>query len=403
MRAKRTHLIKISQAAAGLLFVFCSTGLSSVEALSNNALAGYWALNESTQGATAADSSGNGNAAAPHGTSGGPAPSAAVPSAISFPDPYSSNFNGAQYLAAPDSSSLDNTNAMSVSAWVRFANVSGNQTIAAKWQVGVKQQWVLQLNGGHISFWTGDGGTGQDNLASATIIAANTWYNIVASDSNGNKNLFINGSLDTSDTSATSLGVAGGTPLTIGGKQNSSGTYFEFLDGNIDDVRVYNQALSFAGQQAIAAGIDIDPSAPTLTNKTENLYPNQQVITNVISGAGDNPDPLSLSIETAPIHGNASANTANGTITYQPDEGYVGADSLSYSICSPLFVLFCSTASINYSTSPGESVNSTATPHVPDTGYGGPSVNLDLPNTLLVLSGGLIVTGAILSKSARKP
>ncbi|HVV66778.1 MAG TPA: LamG-like jellyroll fold domain-containing protein [Candidatus Saccharimonadales bacterium] len=402
MRAKRKHLIKIGQVVAVLLFIFCSTGLSSAGALSNNALAGYWALNESTQGASAADSSGNDNTAAPHGTSGGPAPSAAVPPAISFPDPYSSNFNGGQYLAAPDSSSLDSTNAMSVSAWVRFANVSGNQTIAAKWQVGVKQQWVLQLNGGHISFWTGNGSTGQDNLASATTIAANTWYNIVASDSNGNKDLFINGSLDTSDTSASSLGVASGTPLTIGGKQNSSGTYFEFLNGNIDDVRVYNQALSFAGQQAVNAGVNIDPSAPTLNNKTENLQLNQQVTTNVINGAGDNPDPLSLSIKTAPIHGNANANTANGTITYQPDEGYIGADSLSYSICSPLFVFFCSTASINYSTSPGSSVNSATTPRAPDTGHGSPHENLNLPSILSALSCGLIVTGAALSKSARK-
>jgi len=117
--------------------------------------------------------------------------------------------------------------------------------------------------------------------------------------------------------------------------------------------------------------IDLPP-APSLTNQTISLSRSNSNTTNVVDGVVGNPDVSSLSIVSAPAHGNTSVS--NGTILYTPNSSFVGDDSLAYSLCSIYDSSVCSSADIFYQ------VTAVGDP-APDTGYGQPKNN-NLSNIL---------------------
>lgn len=334
----------LSFAAVGIALIF---QILPAQATSASNLVGYWKFDESTAGATATDSSGNGNNLTPVNS---PAPTTDIPGAMNaaIPDSHSASFNGStQYFTVADNSSLDSTGAVSVSTWVKFNNTSGNQTIMAKWQVGVHQQWVLQLNSGHISWWTGDGYSGANELASSTAITAGTWYHLVATATSGSKQLYINGTLDASNT-AGAMGVAAGTPLTIGSKPSSSGTFFEYLNGEVDDARVYSRVLSDTEASSLATGSE----ANTLTGGS--------AITNELGSSSAITDLQVTSTATDPTvyvkmyvgQGTISLDTATGLTFYGADGSSLGssqpANSASLHIGGSLSDVNADLATLHY-------------------------------------------------------
>jgi hypothetical protein len=115
--------------------------------------------------------------------------------------------------------------------------------MVAKWYTGVQQQFVLQYNVDNlIGWWTGNGSTGGNVLESTGSPQPGHWYFIVATISGTSKKLYINGVLDNSGTGS-AIG-ANGVELTIGAKKNSGGAYFEPFNGSMDEVRIYNRALT---------------------------------------------------------------------------------------------------------------------------------------------------------------
>lgn len=152
------------------------------------------------------------------------------------------SFDGTtDYVTVPDTSAL-NLTTLTLETWVKFNTVNGtNKTIVAKWQPGVKQQYVLQLDSDNkLAFWTGNGTTGGNRLASTLTPAANTWYHVVATASGANKAIYINGRLDASTAAGFALSGSSDIDFSVGSKKDGSGTYFEFLDGYVDQIRVYN-------------------------------------------------------------------------------------------------------------------------------------------------------------------
>jgi hypothetical protein len=240
-----------------LIFIFFySFFVSKISAASSSSsMVGYWKIDESTQGSNAIDSSGYNNMGSAHGTGGGPNPSTDVPTTV-FPDPYSASFNNAnQYFEIPDASNLDSTNAITLSVWIKLTATDGNyHTIAGKWYVGVHQQYLIQINNNKkIGFWTGDGNTCADNLESTGTISAGSWIHVLGIQNGVTKTLYINGIQNNTKTSVCSLGTSSAS-FTIGSKWNSLAQYFEFFNGNIDDVRLYSRALSSTEAADLAAG-----------------------------------------------------------------------------------------------------------------------------------------------------
>jgi hypothetical protein len=121
----------------GTLLLVAFIGQHGVLALpSNDSMAGYWKLDESSAGSTVIDSSGDGDNGTPLGSGGAnnlPQPSASVPGVMQFPDSHSLNFDGTDDLVDLGlSSNLHVTGALTIAAWVKFnSNYTSVQTILA--------------------------------------------------------------------------------------------------------------------------------------------------------------------------------------------------------------------------------------------------------------------------------
>ena len=107
-------------------------------------------------------------------------------------------------------------------------------------------------------------------------------------------------------------------------------------------------------------------ASPLLSNITTGLSVDSSVTVNVLNGVSG-ADSSTLSIVTPPIHG--SAYDPPGTITYTPDSGYSGSDSLVYQVCSSFNNTVCSTATLSFNVIKDGNVGA------PNTGYGEPTTS----------------------------
>ena len=210
----------------------------------NSGLMGYWGFNEGS-GTTAHDSSGNGD----DGTLSSPAPawtSGKVGSgALSF--------NGtSNYVEVPSSSVLSPSAQLTLSAWMKWDGVRDGvedwTTIIAKGSFGSGEYSVIfnrapgftynqtrfYINGGNTVTWENFGGfdTG--------------WHLLTFTYDGTNTKIYYDAGLVASG-SYSSVITASANSLEIG--RESTGDYR--FGGLIDDVRVYNRALSVAEIQAI--------------------------------------------------------------------------------------------------------------------------------------------------------
>ena len=190
---------------------------------------GWWSFDEG-YGDTAHDGSGQGN----HGTIAGAAwqdESMCVSGKCLY-------FDGANdMITVPDNYSLDFTNAISISAWVKLTgNPSNDGTIVMKednTQTSNVFALFTQEVGVEPYFQINESGPGFE-----TPLDANTWYHIAVScGTNNNLEYYLNGAIvktgDYCDTISTS-----NQELTIGGN-NPWGDYFK---GFIDEVKIYPYA-----------------------------------------------------------------------------------------------------------------------------------------------------------------
>lgn len=153
------------------------------------------------------------------------------------------SFNGStDHVDVPGTAMLGATS-VSISAWVRLSNLAnGWATIVEhdRWNSNWYGLWK-SADGKMFHFrWSP---TGSADFQST--ILANTWYHVVGTYSNGTARLYLNGNLDFVTTGSAPVAEIGG--LRIG--QNLDGG--EGFPGMIDDVRIYNYALSYVQVQQL--------------------------------------------------------------------------------------------------------------------------------------------------------
>lgn len=202
--------------------------------------------------------SGNGNDTSGNGNN------ASVVSATLTTDRYSANnscyqFNGiSNYIEIPDSNvlSINTTNKLSISVWLRpdVLNFSHSQSGYVHWMgkgVSNQHEYVFRMynlsdatrpNRMSAYAFNLSGGLGAGGYVQETVTTG-VWIHLVAvyDYTNNQIKLYKNGVLKDTDTfSGYSIVPANGTaPFRIGTRD--FGSYFE---GAIDDVRVYDRALS---------------------------------------------------------------------------------------------------------------------------------------------------------------
>ena len=209
------------------------------------ALVAAYSFNEGT-GTTVVDGSGNGNTGTITGatrTTAGKYGGALV-------------FNGTTArVTINDSASLRLTTGMTLEAWVNPS------TVSSAWRdVIYKGNDNYYLEGtSESSGRPGMGGTFSPTpLYGAAALAANTWSHLAATYDGATMRLYVNG-VQVASRAQTGAILTSANPLQIGGDS----IYGQYFSGMIDEVRVYNTALTQAQIQA-DMNTPIGPSAPDL-------------------------------------------------------------------------------------------------------------------------------------------
>ena len=145
-----------------------------------------------------------------------------------------------------DSTALSITSDLTVSAWIKPESVTGSTLfdIAGKWD-GSNESFLLAQYGTELRMYID--ASGNYKTTSGLGLAAGTWYYVAAtySASSQTVSLYVNG-IDkggsVTGTIPTSIGDDGGR-FQIGA-EDSTTTAANFYDGIIDEVKVYNSALT---------------------------------------------------------------------------------------------------------------------------------------------------------------
>ena len=141
-------------------------------------------------------------------------------------------------------SPLDLSTGMTLEAWVNPATLTDSRTIMVKERTATGVSYMLYANDDVANVAPKGiirtGGINQEVLAPA--LALNTWTHVATTYDGATQRIYINGVLRGQRAQTGLIAVANG-PLRIGGNLVFGG---EFFHGLIDEVRVYNRALSGA-------------------------------------------------------------------------------------------------------------------------------------------------------------
>jgi hypothetical protein len=154
------------------------------------------------------------------------------------------SFNGTSNLVTvADNATLDLTTGLTIEAWVNAAVApTGWRTIVAKETTGNVVYYLHACTSSSNRPATGGRfGSADQVLYGGTRLTANTWVHLAATYDGTTQRLFVNGAQVASRAQTGSLTVSTGA-VRIGGNQ----VFGEYFQGRIDDLRIYNRALTAA-------------------------------------------------------------------------------------------------------------------------------------------------------------
>jgi len=160
-------------------------------------------------------------------------------------------FDGVNDYVALPNNILKKTGDFSFSVWVNANVLSGNKAIFGTYFYdGTTYGWRLDFVNSGMNF--GIFGSSQVNLGITGTFNTGQWYNIVVTRkaSTGTK-VYINGTLNVSNTSTINHNYATTQYTTIGATQYQPSTVTYYLNGKIDAVSVWDKELSAAEVTAL--------------------------------------------------------------------------------------------------------------------------------------------------------
>ena len=201
-------------------------------------------------------------------------------------------------------SALSFSNALTLTAWIYTpSNASNIQTVAANSGGGNTSGFRFYVNGynsnpgdGKLILETANGLVRQDVSSAAGAVAKDQWQHVAAviNRSAGSATLYRNGSVVASNSIRTDF--TNSAPLYIGSMGVNG---YPFRTG-IDDVRVYNRALSSNELAMIINAVNAPPAIGNVTNRSIVVNANTGTIGFYVSD-----------VETAPQHLALSAASSN--------------------------------------------------------------------------------------------
>jgi hypothetical protein len=160
------------------------------------------------------------------------------------------SFNGtSSYVQIADNPNLHFTNALTIEAWIYPTTLSGTHNIVSKWDwpgVNAQVSYTTAVNpGGQLGFGVCNVGncSSYPGVLSTNLIPVNQWTHFAATYDGSYLRMYVNGVCQ--NQTAYNGGIFPGTnDLLIGAAVASRGQIISPFAGLIDEVAVYNRALS---------------------------------------------------------------------------------------------------------------------------------------------------------------
>jgi len=157
------------------------------------------------------------------------------------------NSTSSQYVQRADSNLLDLQGSFTIGLWVkpRTLPASGLMSILSK-----DENYEFHLNpSGTINWWWQTTANATNQFNSTTALPVGQWSHVLIRYAPGDQRIYINGSL-AGQASFSGTPLANSDPLQLGADQGAAGRNF---NGELDELRIYNGALSEAQISALVA------------------------------------------------------------------------------------------------------------------------------------------------------
>lgn len=198
---------------------------------------GWWLMNEGS-GTVLIDASANGN----NGTIFG------NPTWVKGIKGLALRQNGSnQYAVVPNSQILNITSNITLAAWIKPEKIA-TQRIIDKVVIGQSGYSLFLSGGGLVSVRFNDNNTYRLDSSTSYPTNGTIWMHVAASYNGSTIRLYINGVENISKSVSFSI-VGNSNGVGIGAAANGNNS----LQGTLDNIRIYNRALSLAEIQALAA------------------------------------------------------------------------------------------------------------------------------------------------------
>jgi large repetitive protein len=251
------------------------------------------------------------------------------------------SFNGTNaWVTVADAPDLSLTTAMTVEAWVHPAALSGWRTVIMKERPGgLAYTLYASDNNAPPAIYANTGATEVSALGS-NLLTLNVWTHLAGTYDGTTVRLYVNGSLISSKPLSGNL-VSSTSPLRIGGNS----IWGEYFSGLIDDVRIYNRALSNSEISTdMTTPVSVpgpDTTGPSITSRTPNTGATGVAQgTNVTVIFSEPINPTTINATTFELRNAADAiiassvtyNTATNTATLTPSTSLAGSATYTVSL-----------------------------------------------------------------------
>lgn len=250
----------------------------------NNGLVGYWNFDDGN-GTKARDNSGNGNIGTLTNMASGSAWTGSITSRMRFFNPTSLLFDGSDdYVQATQTGLPTGVSERSISGWIKMT--SDTATVKVPFAYGNcsagGDAFGVFLNASEVlNFW----GCGSGDFSTSASVSVNTWHHITATYDRANVRVFLDG-VQVGSTTAKTLNT-GTVGMFIGNDGTLDPASYAFL-GLVDDLRVYNRALSSSEVAALYAGSKSTGSGTYTLGTNLDVNGNFSLISGTLDTNGSN-------------------------------------------------------------------------------------------------------------------